>query len=145
MSLHPVKFHFPFQIDAGGTASFAIEDQIETASFILSPTLRYYNTLTAGTVDLTIVHLLDVGFGDDPLNSGTASTTLLNVPGLAKDAVQDYVFLTQLDLDEDIATRHTVTVVSNSAAQEVVRFVLYGYTEIDSILPGGSVVVKSFT
>lgn len=144
MSLHPVKFHFPFQIDAGATASFAIEDQIETASFILSPMLRYYNTLTAGTVDLTIVHLLDVGFGDDPLNSGTASTTLLNVQGLAKGAVQDYVFLTQIDLDEDIATRHTVTVVNNSAAQEVVRFVLSGYTEIDSILPGGSAVVKSF-
>ena len=145
MSLHPVKFHFPLQIDAGLPSSFAIEDQIETASFILAPTLRYYNSISAGTVDLTIVHLLDVGFGDDPLNSGTAQTTLLNVPGLAKDAVQDYVFLTQIDLDTDIATRHTVTVVNNSAAQEVVRFILYGYTEIDSILPGGSIVVKSQT
>jgi hypothetical protein len=145
MSLHPVKFHFPFQIDAGATKAFTIEDEIETASFILSPTLRYYNTLTAGTVDLTVVHLLDMSFGDDPLNSGTASTTLLSVVGLAKDAVQDVVLLTQIDLDTEIATRHTVTVVNNSAAQEVVRFVLYGYTEIDSILPGGSVVVKSFT
>lgn len=145
MSLHPVKFHLPFQIDAGATVAFTIETQIETASFILQPTLRYYNTLTAGTVDLTVVHLLDVGFGDDPLNSGTASTTLLNVPGLAKDSVQDLVFVTPIDLDEDIATRHVVTVVNNSAAQEVVRFILFGFTEIDSLLPGGSIVVKSFT
>lgn len=145
MSLHTVKFHFPLQLSAGETKSFAIEDEIETANFILSPTLRYYNSISAGTVDLTITHILDLSFGDDPLNSGTATTVLLNVPGLGKDAVQDYVFLTQIDLDEDITTRHTVTVVNNSAAQEVVRFVLYGYTEIDAVLPGGSTVVKNVT
>lgn len=145
MSLHTTKFHFPLQLAAGETKAFTIEDSIETANFILSPTLRYYNTISAGTVDLTVVHLLDVGFGDDPLNSGTAQTTLLSAPGLAKGVVQDLVLLTQIDLDEDIATRHTVTITNNSAAQEVVRFVLYGYTEIDTLLPGGSIVVKNIT
>ena len=71
MAIFPVKFHFPFQLLPLETQTFTVEDEIETVKFILDPLLRFYNPTTASTIRLKISHTLDLGFGDDPLNSGT--------------------------------------------------------------------------
>jgi hypothetical protein len=141
MSLYPVKFFWPIRLDPGASSSFTVEDEITGAKFILSPMLRFYNT-SNGLVHLKIVHILDLGFGDDPLYSGTWQFNLVDedIPTLS---LRDFDFTPQIDNDREVATRHTITVTNPDLLEErVVRLILFGYTEISTRLPANQEIVK---
>jgi hypothetical protein len=137
----PVKFFWPFRLDPGATATFTVENEVKGTKFVLTPLLRFYNT-SNGIVHLKIEHILDLGFGDDPLYSGTWTFNLVDedVPTLA---LRDFAFTPQIDNDRDVATRHTVTITNPDLLEErIVRIVLFGYTEISTRLPANQEIVR---
>lgn len=145
MALYPVKFHFPFQILPQESVEFTVEDEIETIKFVLNPLLRFYNPTATSTMHLTIQHVLDLGFGDDPLNSGTFTTPVVS-EDIPPNSFADYSFTPQIDLDEQIATRHVVTIDNLSATEtEIVRAILFGSSEVQIQLPATQTVIKNQT
>ena len=123
------------------SSSFTIETEIVGAKFVLNPLLRLYNT-SGGVVDLKIVHILDLGFGDDPLYSGTWTFNLVD-EAVPAQALRDFQFTPQIDNDIEVKTRHTVTVTNPDLLEErIVRLVLFGYTEVSTRLPANQEIVK---
>lgn len=141
MSLVPVKFLWPVRLDPGQIHSFTVEDEIRTVKSIFDPLLRLYNT-SGSTVNLKITHILDLGFGDDPLYSGTWTFLLVDddIPTLT---LRDFNFTPQIDNDTEVATRHTITVENKSTTQEsIVRFILFGTSEISVRLSANQEIIK---
>jgi len=142
MALLPVKFLWPIRLDPGGSEAFTVEDQIRTVKAIFDPMLRLYNT-SAGSVHLNIQHTLDLGYGDDPLYSGSWTFDVVDddIPTLA---LRDYEFTPQIDLDTVAITRHTVTTTNLSSTEErIVRFILFGKAEVVTQLPAGQQIIRS--
>ncbi len=144
MAIFPVKFHFPFQILPTETVEFTVEDEIETVKFILDPLLRFYNTsVAASTMRIKIDHTFDLGFGDDALNSGTFTINLVT-DDVPQNAIRDFDFTPQIDLDEQFATRHVVSIENLSVTEtEIVHFLLFGSSEIQVQLPASQSVIKN--
>jgi len=144
MSLVPVKFLWPYRLDPGETISFTVEDEMQTAKFIFDPLIRLYNS-SGSSVHLTIVHVLDLGFGDNPLYSGTYQYTVVD-EDVPSPALRDYDFTPQIDLDTTAATRHVVSVENLDLVEEkIVRFILFGQTEVSVQLPAGQEIIKATT
>ncbi len=142
MALLPVKFLWPVRLDPGANYSFTVEDEIRTVKAIFDPLLRLYNT-SAGTVNLQITHVLDLGFGDDPLYSGSWSFLLVDddVPTLT---LRDFNFTPQIDNDTVAVTRHTVRVENKSLTQEaIVRFILFGEAEVNVRLDASQEIIRA--
>lgn len=149
MALTPVKMLWPIRLDVNGSAqgeySFVVEDRITTAKAVFDPMLRFYNTNTTGNINLTITHTLDLGFGDDPLYSGSWTFEVVNedIPPIT---LRDYRFTPQIDLDTVAATRHTVKVTNLSLTeQKIVRLILFGTAEIEAQLPASQQIVRAAT
>jgi len=141
--LYAVKFHFPFQLLPLTSASFTVEDEINTVKFILNPMLRFYNSTATSTMRLTIDHILDLGFGDDPLNSGTFTINVV-AEDVPPQAIRDFAFTPQIDDDTQFTTRHVVTIENLSATKtEIVRCMLFGSTETQVQLPASQSVIKN--
>lgn len=144
MSLVPVKMLWPIRLDPGGFKAFTVEDELKTAKFVFFPLLRMYNT-SGADLNLKIEHTLDLGFGDDPLYSGTWTFEVVNedVPS-PPNTLRDYNFTPQIDLDELAVTRHTVTVTNLDLANErICRFILFGMTEISVQLPASQQIIHA--
>lgn len=142
MTLVPVKMLWPIRLDPGGNKSFTVEDELKTAKFVFFPLLRMYNT-SGYELNLKIEHTLDLGFGDDPLYSGTWTFEVVNddVPTMS---MRDYNFTPQIDLDELATTRHTVTVTNKDLSNErICRFILFGMTEISVQLPASQQIIHA--
>lgn len=141
MSQVPVKFFWPIRLDPGASSSFTVEDEIHIAKFVMNPLLRMYNT-SGGILHLNIKHILDLGFGDDPLYSGTWTFDVVD-EDVPTAALRDYNFTPQIDNDREVATRHTITVTNPDLLEErIVRFILFGNTEISTKLPANQEIVK---
>ena len=142
MALLPVKFLWPVRLDPSQEYSFTVEDEITTVKAIFDPLLRLYNTST-NSVNLKITHVLDLGFGDDPLYSGSWSFLLVDedVPTLT---LRDFDFTPQIDNDTVAATRHTVTVKNLSTTTEaIVRFILFGTSEVNVRLDASQEIIRA--
>jgi len=142
MTLLPVKFLWPIRLDPGQTYSFTVEDEIRTVKAIFDPLLRLYNT-SSNSVNLKITHILDLGFGDDPLYSGTWSFLLVDndVPTLT---LRDFDFTPQIDNDTVATTRHTVAVTNLSATTEsIIRFILFGTAEVSVRLDASQEIIRA--
>jgi hypothetical protein len=141
MALYPVKFFWPIRLDPGASSAFTVEDEVKGAKFVLDPLLRFYNT-SSGLVHLKIEHTLDLGFGDDPLYSGTWTFNLVD-EDIASMSIRDFQFTPQIDNDTEVATRHTITITNPDLLQEcIVRLILFGSTEISTRLPANQEIVK---
>jgi hypothetical protein len=144
MSLVPVKFLWPYRLDPDEEVSFTVEEEMQTAKFIFSPLLRLYNS-SGSAVHLKIVHILDLGFGDDPLYSGTYTYDLVD-EDIPNNSIRDFDFTPQIDLDTTATTRHVVYVTNlDPLVERIVRFILFGSTEISVQLPAGQEIVKART
>jgi len=144
MSLTPVKFLWPYRLDPDEEKSFTVEDQMQTAKFILTPMLRLYNS-SGAEVNLKITHVLDLGFGDDPLYSGTYQYIVVD-EDVPSPSLRDYSFTPQIDLDDVASTRHVVTIKNlDSVEERIVRFILFGYTDIQTQLPANQQIVRNRT
>jgi hypothetical protein len=144
MSLTPVKFLWPYRLDPGTETSFTVEEQMQTAKFVLTPVIRLYNS-SGSDVNLKITHVLDLGFGDDPLYSGTYQFIVVD-EDVPSPALRDYAFTPQIDLDDVASTRHVVTVKNLDLLEErIVRFILFGYTDIQAQLPANQQIVRNRT
>lgn len=144
MSLVPVKFFWPYRLDPDEEISFTVEDEMQTAKFVLNPLLRLYNS-SGSAVHLKIVHILDLGFGDNPLYSGTYQYDVVD-EDVPNNALRDYQFTPQIDLDTVAATRHVVYVKNlDLAAERIVRFILFGDTEVQTTLPAGQQIIRATT
>jgi hypothetical protein len=140
MALLPVKFYWSFQLDPGEEISFTIEDSMETAKAVFDPMLRMYNS-SGAIIHEKIVHLLDLGFGDDPLNCGTFTYILLD-EDIPNNSIRDFVPAPQIDLAKFPATRHTVYAKNTDlVTQRIVRFILFGKAEITAQLPADQEIV----
>ena len=126
-----VKFYYPVLLAPGETQSWVIEDTLQTAKFVFQPMFRVYMSNYADSVHFKLTHTLDLGFGDDPLWSGTDTYVVAedDIPPLS---LRDYNFAAQLDkvMPPQPVTRHTVYLTNNSATTEmVVKTILFGLTE----------------
>jgi hypothetical protein len=139
--LVPVKFFWPYRIDPGESAAFTIENEISGAKFVMNPVLRFYNT-SGGTMHLKVEHTLDLGFGDDPLYSGTWTFDLID-EDVATLSMRDVDIIPQLDNDLTIVTRHTVTITNPDVTEErIVQLILFGSTDISTRLPANQEIVR---
>lgn len=137
----PVKFFWPYRVDPEASISFTIETEISGAKFIANPVLRFYNT-SAGTMHLKVEHTLDLGFGDDPLYSGTWTFDVVD-EDVTTLTYRDVTFSPQIDNDTTVATRHTVTVTNPDTEDErIIQFVLFGTTDISTRLPANQEIVR---
>lgn len=149
MSLIPVKMLWPIRLDPngtpGGSYAFVVEDRIRTAKAVFNPLLRFYNTNTSGDINLKITHTLDLGYGDDPLYSGSWTFEVVN-EDIPHVTIRDYNFTPQIDLDQVAVTRHTVTVTNLSTTeQKIVRLILFGSAEVEAQLPASQQIVRAAT
>jgi hypothetical protein len=144
MSMVPVKFLWPYRLDPDETISFTVETEMQTAKFIFDPLLRLYNS-SGSAVHLKIVHVLDLGFGNDPLYSGTYTYDLVD-EDIPTGTLRDFDFTPQIDLDTTAATRHVVSVKNlDLTTERIVRFILFGKTEVQVMLPAGQEIIKATT
>lgn len=144
MSLVPVKFLWPYRLDPDEEISFTVEDEMQTAKFILNPELRLYNS-SGHAVHLRIVHVLDLGFGDNPLYSGTYQYTVVD-EDIPNNCLRDYDFTPQIDLDDVAVTRHVVYIKNlDTTLERIVRFILFGSTEVQVMLPAGQEIIRATT
>jgi len=144
MGLTPVKFLWPYRLDPDEEISFTIEDMIQTAKAVFFPVLRMYNK-SGHELHLKIVHLLDLGFGDDPLYSGTYSFIVAD-EDVPTDALRDYTPSPQIDFDTVAATRNTVSVTNlDSSNERIVRFILFGIADIQAQLPANEEIIRTRT
>lgn len=140
MALLPVKFYWSFRLDPSETISFTIENEIQTAKTVFTPMLRMYNS-SGAVIHEKIVHLLDLGFGDDPLNCGTFTYDLLD-EDVPDNSIRDFAPAPQIDLALFPATRHTVYATNKDTTTErIVRFILFGMADISAQLPAGQEIV----
>ncbi len=128
--INVVKFYKPLQLDPGETGSWTVEDEVTTVKFVFNPLLRVYAPYTGvDDINLKITHIFDLGFGDDPLWSGTQSYVVVN-EDLPPASFRDYTFTPQIDRAETLVTRHTVEIKNLSATEQViVKSLLFGLTE----------------
>ncbi len=139
----PVKMMWPIRLDPSANYAFTVEDNIRLTSAIYNPLLRFYNTNLTGDMQLIIEHTLDLGFGDDPLYSGSWTFTVVDeqIPPIS---LRDYAFTPQIDLDDTVITRHTITVTNLSAVEEkIVRLILFGDADVQAQLPAGQQIIKA--
>lgn len=141
MALAPLKIHLPFQLTAGQTTSITLEDQFPVNT-VFAPILRFYNPSDGVNMRLQVQHILDLGFGDDPLNSGTYTFDIVNET-VIPDTLRD-VELVQLDNDSTVITQHVVTLENLDATEtKIVRLILTGRTEIQAQLPASQQIIKA--
>ncbi len=142
MGLTPVKFLWPYRLDPDQSVTFVIEDEVQTAKAVFFPQLRLYNK-SGHEVHLKIEHLLDLGFGDDPLYSGTYKFVVVD-EDVPSDALRDYTPTPQIDYDTVAATRNIVTVTNlDSVEERIVRFILFGIADIQAQLPANQDIVRT--
>jgi hypothetical protein len=140
MALLPVKFYWAFRLDPDEEISFTIENSMETAKAVFNPMLRMYNS-SGAVIHEKIEHLLDLGFGDDPLNCGTFTYTLLD-EDVPNNSIRDFAPAPQIDLAKFPATRHTVYAKNTDPSLErIVRFILFGEAEVSAQLPADQEIV----
>jgi len=142
MTLLPVKFLWPVRLDPEQTYSFTVEDEIRTVKAIFDPLLRLYNT-SSNDVNLKITHILELGFGDDPLYSGSWSFLLVDndVPTLT---LRDFDFTPQIDNDTVAKTSHTIAIKNLSLLTEsIVRFILFGTAEVSVRLDASQEIIRA--
>jgi len=140
--LYPVKIILPYQVEAGETTSFSLEDQVlTTARTIFNPVLVFINKGT-GTSNLKINWVIDLGSGNDPLLSGTFTWTAVDDPVAAGNIlVHDFDGL-NLDLDEDVATRHSIYIENTSLVTQIYWVILEGRADIRMQLPASQEIIK---
>lgn len=144
MALVPVKIHLPFELLPGETKAVTIEDQLPTISTVFDPLIRFHNPTGGVNMRLQVDYVLDMGFGDDPLSSGSFTWELVNET-VGPDTLRD-VALAQIDNDTTVVTRHVVTIENLDATEtEIVRLILYGQTEVQSQLPASQQIIKAAT
>ena len=138
----PVKIMWPFRLDPSGSASFTVEDDLPGITFTMDPMLRLYNTSPADT-HFKVVHLLELGPGDDPLWSGSYEFLLVDEDVLPMK-LRDVELTKNIDkIDPDFATRHTVTVTNMDTVNErIVRVALFGWSVIDTQLPASQQIIR---
>lgn len=126
-----VKFYHPVMLSPGQTESWILEDTIQSAKFVFQPMFRLYTPAIPDSCHLKIVHILDLGFGDDPLWSGTDDYVVVD-EDVPPDSMRDYVFAVQLDKATPPApvTRHVVYLTNLSTTTAYVfKTLLFGLTD----------------
>jgi len=128
MSVLPDRIHIPLEIDPLDSASFVLEELLNT-DFLVDPSLQFWNTSIVADVELDIVTTLDFGASVDPLQSGTFTNELVKDLLVAAGAVVD------VDLQLSVLVNNasppklfnTITVTNPDATETlIVRFVLSG-------------------
>jgi len=127
-----VKFFHPVDLDPLQVESWTLEDTIQSVKFVDSPYLRIYTPAAApDDFHIKIQHILDLGFGDDPLWTGTETITLVDTD-IPPSSIYDYNFF--IPFDKAVApapvTRHVVYITNNSTTTSfVVKTLLFGKTD----------------
>jgi hypothetical protein len=116
--LYPVKILLAYQVDAGDTKLFELEEQVLT---------------TAKTI---------FDQGNDPLYSGT-----FKYVGVDEDVnagqLLPYAFLgNNLDSDDDLASRNSVSIENKSASTQIYWVLLVGRAELAVELPANQEIIK---
>lgn len=142
MALYPVKILLAYQVDAGVTKLFELEEQVlTTAKTIFDPVLYFINRST-GIAHYKVEWCLDAGLGNDPLYSGT-----FNYVGVDEDVNADgllpYAFLgNNLDSDDDLASRHSISIENKSLTTQIYWVLLVGRAELQTQLPANQEIIK---
>jgi hypothetical protein len=143
MALYPVQILLAYQVDAGLTKSFELEEQVLTsAKAIFNPVLYLINRST-GLVHFKVDWLLDAGMGNDPLYSGTFLQTVVDADVTAGDPLPYDFQGNNLNIYTDpVASRHSVYIENKSASTQIYWVLLVGRAEIQMQLPANEAIIK---
>ena len=140
-----VKYYKPMQLDPGQSEEFIVEDILEGVKFVFLPLFRLYNTPGNGTVHLEITHIFDLGWGDDPLWSGTEYFVVVD-EDVIDDSMRDYNFTPQLDKDPKIITKHKVKLTNKHPTEtKIYKMLVFGLTETSMQVSKDSGVITNST
>lgn len=140
-----VKFYKPVLLDPLGYEEWIVEDTIQGAKFIFLPLFRLYNVTGNPACHLTVTHIFDLGWGDDPLWSGTEEYIAVD-EDVPTNAMRDYNFTPQLDKDTKIRTYHKVKITNlDTVAAYVFKTIVFGLTETNVQTSGDSGVITTQT
>ena len=141
MAITPVHGKWSYQLTTSESATFTIEDTaLATTNAVYNPVLRFHN-MGSETFSLVIVYNMDLGSAtSDPLNSGTYTTTVVDVI-VAANGLYDYDFGgIQLDNNEDMHVTHVVTIQNLGASTHVCHALLFGRTEVQTPINAGHAI-----
>jgi hypothetical protein len=140
--LYPVKILLAYQVDAGETKLFELEEQVlTTAKTIFNPVLYLINRST-GLAHFKVEWVLDAGQGNDPLYSGTFTYVGVDEDVNAGNLLA-YAFLgDNLDSDDDLASRHSVSLENKSATTQIYWVLLVGRAELQTQLAANQEIIK---
>ena len=140
-----VKFYKPVLLDPLQEEEWIVEDTMQGAKFIFLPQFRLYNVVGNPTCHLTVTHTFDLGWGDDPLWSGTEHYIVVD-EDVPTDAIRDYAFTPQLDKDPKIKTYHKVKIKNLDTVDSFVfKTIVFGLTETNVQTSGDSGVITTQT
>ena len=142
MALYPVKILLSYQVDSGDTKLFELEEQVlTTAKTIYNPVLYLINRST-GIAHFKVEWCLDAGQGNDPLYSGTFKYVGVD-EDVAAGNLLPYDFLgNNLDSDDDLASRHSISIENKSPTTQIYWVLLVGRAELQTQLPANQEIIK---
>ena len=141
--LYPVQILLAYQVEAGVTTSFALEDLVlTTTKAIFDPVLFLINRST-GLAHFKVVWLLDAGMGNDPLYSGTFSQIVVDDDVAAGDQIPYSFQGNNLNNYTDpVASGHSVYIENKSAITQIYWVMLVGRADIRTQLPANEEIIK---
>lgn len=143
MALAPIKGKWSQQLTADEETSFVVETTALTnVYFILNPVLIFHNPSNEDAT-LKITYTLDLGSGDDPLNSGTFTVDVVDET-IAAGARYPYSFSgIQLDNDTQYLVTHEVTIKNIGLSTHVYHTLLTGYSEVQTQFPSANAFIRN--
>jgi hypothetical protein len=115
--LIPVQQLYPARLNPSEERTTAVETNLPVAP-LLRPRIFFRNASDSYTVRVTITHVLELGFTDDPLVTGTYETVIMQ-EDLAPGELLCHVFMTAA-LQQNGMTFHQFTLENLSPVGEVI-------------------------
>ena len=143
MSLYPVQILLPYQVDAGETKVFALEDLVLTTTrTIFDPVIFLINKSTE-LAHFKVEWLLDAGMGNDPLVSGTFCQVVID-DDVAAGLQLPYDFQgNNLNIYMDpLASRHSVYLENKGTTTQIYWVLLVGRADIRTQIPASEEIIK---
>jgi hypothetical protein len=141
--LYPVQILLPFQVDAGATKSFELEEQVlTTAKTVFNPVVYLINRST-GLCHFKIDWCLDAGQGNDPLFSGTFQQTVIDDDVNAGDQLPyDFQGNNLNNYTDPVDSRHSIYIENKSATTQIYWVLLVGRADIRAQLAASEEIIK---
>jgi hypothetical protein len=142
MALVPIKVKWSQQILTGEDTSFTVETTALVNTFAIYRPILMFHNIGNEAAALEITYTMDLGSGDDPLNSGTYTSTVVDV-SVPAGGRYPYDFAgMQLDDDDTVSITHTVKITNSGASTHVFHTILTGMSEVQTQFASANSVIR---